>query len=197
MHLGIFSYNTDYGARPDELAQACEARGFESLWVGEHTHIPASRQTPYPGGDPQPKPYYHMADPFVSLAMAAAVTTKLKLGTGICLVTERDPIVLAKEVATLDHLSDAQVIEGDGAESGARQVRQDVVVHAAAGRRPWQQHDVWPRAAGTEMQLAAERVRESHEQLLHGPVVCHTCSFSHQSLPFVVGAKCTRLMESL
>jgi probable F420-dependent oxidoreductase len=114
MHLGIFSYNTDYGARPDDLAKACEERGFESLWVGEHTHIPASRQTPYPGGEPLPKPYYHMADPFVSLMAAAAVTTRLKLGTGICLVIEHDPIVLAKTVATLDFLSSGRLLFGIG-----------------------------------------------------------------------------------
>src|SRR3989442_2398914 len=99
MHLGIFSYNVDYGVRPDELARACEERGFESFWVGEHTHIPAGRQTPYPGGEPLPKPYYHMADPFVSLMAAAAATRTIKLGTGICLVVEHDPIVLAKSVA--------------------------------------------------------------------------------------------------
>ena len=114
MHFGIFSYNTEYGARPDALAQACEARGFESMWVGEHTHIPASRRTPYPGGDPLPRPYYHMADPFVSLMAAAAVTTRLKIGTGICLVIEHDPIVLAKTVATLDLLSNGRLLFGIG-----------------------------------------------------------------------------------
>jgi len=82
MNLGIFSSNVEYGARPDELARATEERGFESFWVGEHTHIPAGRQTPYPGGEPLPKPYYHMADPFVSLMAAAAATTTIKLGTG-------------------------------------------------------------------------------------------------------------------
>src|SRR5262249_12405061 len=105
MHLAIFSYNVDYGPRPDQLARAQEERGFESFWVGEHTHIPASRQTPYPGGEPLPRPYYHMADPFVSLMAAAAATTTIKLGTGVCLVVEHDPIVLAKTVATLDWLS--------------------------------------------------------------------------------------------
>lgn len=114
MYLGIFSYNTDYGARPDELATACEERGFESLWVGEHTHIPASRQTPYPGGEPLPRPYYHMADPFVSLMAAAAATTRLKIGTGVCLVVEHDPIVLAKTVATLDRLSNGRFLFGIG-----------------------------------------------------------------------------------
>ncbi|MGH7299459.1 MAG: LLM class F420-dependent oxidoreductase [Candidatus Rokuibacteriota bacterium] len=114
MHLGIFSFNVEYGARPDELARAAEQRGFESFWVGEHTHIPAGRQTPYPGGEPLPKPYYHMADPFVSLMAAAAATTTIKLGTGICLVVEHDPIVLAKSVATLDWLSNGRVIFGIG-----------------------------------------------------------------------------------
>ncbi len=114
MKLGIFSYNTDYGIRPDVLAKALEERDFESLWVGEHTHIPASRLTPYPGGGPLPKPYYHMADPFVSLMAAAAATTELKIGTGICLLVERDPITTAKEVATLDRLSGGRFLFGIG-----------------------------------------------------------------------------------
>ena len=114
MHLGLFSYNVDYGARPDAIALAAEERGFESLWFGEHTHIPASRQTPYPGGDPLPKPYYHMADPFVSLMAAASATRTLKLGTGVCLVAQHHPITLAKTVATLDHLSGGRVLLGVG-----------------------------------------------------------------------------------
>ncbi len=114
MHLGVFNYNTEYGIRVDRMARALEERGFESLWVGEHTHIPASRETPYPGGGHLPRPYYHMADPFVSLASAAAVTTRLKLATGICLVIERDPITLAKEVATLDYLSEGRFLFGIG-----------------------------------------------------------------------------------
>ena len=115
MKLGIFSFNTDYGIRPDTLALALEERGFESLWVGEHTHIPASRRSPYPGGGDLPRPYYHMADPFVSLMAAAAATKTLKIGTGVCLVVEHDPIVLAKTVATLDHLSGGRFLFGVGA----------------------------------------------------------------------------------
>ena len=115
MKLGFFSYNVEYGARPDDLAVAVEERGFESLWVGEHTHIPKSRISPYPGGGPLPKPYYHMADPFVSLMAAAAKTTTLMLGTGICLVPQHDPITLAKTTATLDYLSGGRLILGVGA----------------------------------------------------------------------------------
>ena len=114
MKLGIFSFNTDYGMRPDDLAKAAEERGFESFWVGEHTHIPAERVSPYPGGGELPRPYYHMADPFVSLMAAAAATSEIRIGTGICLVVEHDPIVLAKEVATLDHLSDGRFLFGIG-----------------------------------------------------------------------------------
>ncbi|PON11681.1 LLM class F420-dependent oxidoreductase [Candidatus Entotheonella serta] len=98
----------------DELAREVEARGFESLWVPEHTHIPTSRRSPWPGGDVLPEEYYHTYDPFVSLMCAAAVTTKLKIGTGICLVIERDTIALAKEVASLDRLSGGRFLFGIG-----------------------------------------------------------------------------------
>jgi probable F420-dependent oxidoreductase len=114
MHYGIVMFATHYAIRPDELARAVEARGFESLWVPEHTHIPASRRSPWPGGADLPKEYWHSYDPFVALTMAAAVTTRLRLGTGICLVIERDPITLAKEVASLDHLSGGRVLFGIG-----------------------------------------------------------------------------------
>jgi len=114
MKIGFFSYNTDYGVRPDVLAEALEERGFDSLWVGEHTHIPASRQTPFPGGIELPRPYYHMMDPMVSLAAAATVTKKLKIGTGISLIVQHDPIVLAKSVSTLDQLSKGRFELGIG-----------------------------------------------------------------------------------
>lgn len=114
MDIGFFSYNSDYGIRPEELAKELEARNFDSFWVGEHTHIPASRQTPFPGGVELPRPYYHFRDPFVSLATAAAVTKTLKIGTGISLVVQHDPIVLAKTVATLDHLSNGRFEFGIG-----------------------------------------------------------------------------------
>jgi probable F420-dependent oxidoreductase len=133
MHLGIFSYNTDYGIRPDILARAMEERGYESLWVGEHTHIPAERRTPYPGGGELPKPYYHMADPFVSLMAAAAVTKTLKIGTGICLVVEHDPIALAKTVATLDRLSDGRFLFGIGAGWNAEEMEN----HGTPFKRRW------------------------------------------------------------
>jgi len=114
MHYGITMFATDYAIRPDELARAVEERGFESLWLPEHTHIPASRKSPWPGGPELPKEYWHTHDLFVALTMAAASTKKLRIGSGICLVVERDPITLAKEVATIDVLSNGRFLFGIG-----------------------------------------------------------------------------------
>jgi probable F420-dependent oxidoreductase len=114
MKIGVAIFATDQGIHPAELARELEARGFESLWLPEHTHIPVSRRTPYPGDGELPDYYARALDPFVALAAAASVTTRLLLGTGVCLVVERDPIVLAKEVATLDWLSGGRVLFGVG-----------------------------------------------------------------------------------
>ena len=115
MELGLAHFSTDYGLQPAELARAAEERGFESLFLPEHTHIPVSRDTPYPGGGDLPPEYSHTLDPFVALAAAAAVTERIALGTGVCLIIERDPIVTAKEVATLDHISGGRLLFGVGA----------------------------------------------------------------------------------
>ena len=114
MDYGIVIFATDYSIRVDDLARAAEERGFESLWLPEHTHIPTSRRSPWPGGPELPKEYWHTHDPFVALATAAAVTTTLKVGTGICLLIERDPITTAKEVASLDMLSNGSFLFGIG-----------------------------------------------------------------------------------
>jgi probable F420-dependent oxidoreductase len=114
MKVGVYIFATDYAIRVDELARAAEERGFESLFLPEHTHIPKSRKSPWPGGPNLPKEYWHTLDPFVALASAAAATTRLRLATGICLVIERDPITLAKEVASLDFLSKGRFIFGIG-----------------------------------------------------------------------------------
>ena len=114
MEIGVLIFATDYCIRMDELARALEERGFDALFLPEHTHIPASRRTPRPGGGELPKEYWHTHDPFVALSFAAAATSKLKLGTGICLVPQRDPIVTAKSVASLDMLSGGRFIFGMG-----------------------------------------------------------------------------------
>ena len=115
MKIGFYYFATDYSMPVVEVARALEERGYESLFVPEHTHIPASRRTPWPGGAELPREYSHTLDPFVALAAAAAATRNLRLGTGICLLTERDPIVTAKEVATLDLISDGRFEFGIGA----------------------------------------------------------------------------------
>jgi len=114
MHFGVMMFATDYAIRVDELARETENRGFESLWLPEHTHIPASRRSPWPGGPELPKEYWHTHDLFVALSVAAAVTKTLKVASGICLLVERDPIITAKEVASLDVLSNGRLLFGIG-----------------------------------------------------------------------------------
>jgi alkanesulfonate monooxygenase SsuD/methylene tetrahydromethanopterin reductase-like flavin-dependent oxidoreductase (luciferase family) len=114
MKYGVVIFPTDYAIRADELAKATEQRGFESIFFPEHTHIPTSRRTPYPLGGELPREYSHTIDPIVAMTMAASATQNLKVATGICLVIERDPIVLAKEVASVDQASNGRVIFGIG-----------------------------------------------------------------------------------
>jgi probable F420-dependent oxidoreductase len=114
MRVGAFYFPADYGINMAELAKALEDRGFDSLFVPEHTHIPASRKSPFPGGGELPKRYSHTHDPFVALSFAAAATKKLKLGTGILLVPQHEPIVTAKAIASLDQLSGGRFVFGIG-----------------------------------------------------------------------------------
>jgi probable F420-dependent oxidoreductase len=127
MDYGLTIFPTEYSIDIRELAQEAEQRGFESLLVPEHTHIPASRRTPFPGGGELPRHYYSTYDPFVALATAAAVTKRLRIGTGICLVIERDPITLAKEVASLDVLSSGRFIFGIGAGWNAEEMENHAI----------------------------------------------------------------------
>jgi len=115
MDVGLAHFLTDYGMEPAELGRKVEERGFESLMLPEHTHIPVSRDTPYPGGGELPPEYSHTLDPFAALAAIAAVTERIKIGTGVCLIIQRDPIVTAKEVATVDQISGGRFLFGVGA----------------------------------------------------------------------------------
>jgi probable F420-dependent oxidoreductase len=114
MKIGVYMFPTEYAINVVELGRALEERGLESLFVPEHTHIPVSRRSPWPGGSDLPEEYKHILDPFVALAAVASATSRLLIGTGICLVVERDPIVTAKEVATLDLLSGGRFLFGIG-----------------------------------------------------------------------------------
>ena len=115
MDFGAAIFFTDYSMGPAALGRALEERGFESLWAPEHSHIPLSRQSPFPAGGDVPKKYYDVMDPFVTLAAAAAATTTLQVATGICLVVQRDPIQTAKAVASLDQVSGGRFLFGIGA----------------------------------------------------------------------------------
>src|SRR5262249_14118358 len=115
MDFGALMFFTDYAISAVDLAKALEERGFESVWAPEHSHIPTSRKTPFPGGGELPKRYYDAMDPFVSLTAAAIATSRLRVGTGVCLVAQRDPIQTAKLVASIDQVSGGRFLFGVGA----------------------------------------------------------------------------------
>ena len=133
MRYGICIFPTAYSIQPAELAVAMEERGFESLWLPEHTHIPASRLSPWPGGAELPRMYYDVYDPFVSLAAAASVTKKLKLATGVTLACQHNPLTLAKTAATLDRLSGGRLLLGVGGGWN----REELADHGRPFERRW------------------------------------------------------------
>lgn len=114
LKYGASMFFTDYSMGPGELGQALEARGYESVWAPEHSHIPVTRKTPFPGGGDLPKKYYDAMDPFVTLTAAAMATKSLMVGTGICLVNQRDPIQTAKLVASIDQVTGGRFLFGIG-----------------------------------------------------------------------------------
>jgi probable F420-dependent oxidoreductase len=157
--FGLLMFPTAYSIAPDDFAREAEERGFESIWFTDHTHIPASRRTPYPLGGELPREYYSNLDQFVALAAAASVTRTIKLGTGICLVNERDPIVTAKQVATLDVISNGRVVFGIGAGWNAEELE----THGVAWRERW--------AVAREHVLAMKEIWRHDEASFHGRYV--------------------------
>jgi len=157
--FGVTMFPTDYAIAPVDLARAAEERGFDSLFFPEHTHIPASRATPFPGGGDLPQEYWHCHDPFVALAACAAVTKQIRLGTGICLVIERDPITLAKEIASLDLISGGRVILGIGAGWN----REEMENHGADFANRWK--------IVREKVLAMQAIWKDDEAEFHGEFV--------------------------
>ncbi|SOE16094.1 probable F420-dependent oxidoreductase, Rv2161c family [Streptomyces sp. 2323.1] len=145
MKFGVSTFLTDQGIAPTTLGRAVEERGLDSLFIAEHTHIPVSRRTPYPGGGELPDIYYRTLDPFVALSAAAAVTERLLLGTGIALVAQRDPLTTAKEVASLDLVSGGRAIFGVG---------------VGWNREEMENHGTDPRTRG---RLVDERLRAMRE----------------------------------
>ncbi len=167
MDFGVVMFPTEYTIRPDELARALEERGFESVWFPEHTHIPASRRSPWPGGGTLPKEYWYSYDPFVALTAAAMVTTRLRLGTGICLVVERDPIITAKEVATVDRLSGGRFLFGIGGGWNA----EEMADHGTDFKARWR--------VLRERVLAMKEIWTKEEAEFHGEFVKFDKIWSH------------------
>lgn len=165
MKFGISTFVTDEGIDPSDLGPAIEERGFDSLFVAEHTHIPVSRESPYPGGGELPRIYYRTLDPFMTLAAVAARTERLLLGTGIALVVERDPIHTAKEIASLDVLSGGRAVFGIG---------------AGWNREEMRNHGTDPRTRGRLMdeRVRAMRLLWTEEQAeFHGDYVDFEASY--------------------
>src|SRR5271169_4277133 len=150
MDFGVFMFHTDYSMPIADLAQALEARGFESVWAPEHSHIPLSRKSPFPGGGDVPKMYYDVMDPFVILAAAAAATKKLKLGTGVCLVIQRDTIQTAKLAASLDQVSGGRFLFGVGGGWNQDEMVDHGTVYATRFKRMREQveamREVWTKS---------------------------------------------------
>ena len=183
MQFGVFYFPTEYGFEIGELARALEERGFESLFLCEHTHIPTSRRSPFPSGGALPKRYLHTYDPFVSLAFAAAATKTLRIGTGICLVTERDPIVTAKSVASLDHYSRGRFIFGVGGGWNAEEMENHGTVFSTRFK------------VMRERVLAMKALWTQHEAAFHGdfvnfdPVWCDPKPLQKPHPPILLGGE--------
>jgi probable F420-dependent oxidoreductase len=133
MDLGVIVFPTDYGIAVRDLARLVEDAGFESMFFPEHTHVPVARTSPFPAGGELPEPYHRNIDPFVAHAVAATVTERLRLGTGICLVAQREPIALAKTIASLDFISGGRFILGVGAGWNVEEMRN----HGVDPARRW------------------------------------------------------------
>jgi probable F420-dependent oxidoreductase len=189
MEVGLSIFPTAYSISPVRLAKEAEARGFESLFMIEHTHIPASRKTPYPLGGNLPSIYWESFDPFVALSQAAAVTTQLRVGTGICLVPEHHPLALAKRIASLDSLSNGRFIFGIGAGWNAEELDN----HGVAFKDRW--------AVTRESILAMKEVWTKKDASFHGKHVNFDAVWSEPKPvqkphpPILIGASSEKAIE--
>ena len=180
--FGVSMFPTDYAVQPPELAREVEARGFESLWFPEHTHIPTSRVSPWPGGGDLPQEYWHTHDPFVSLMAAAAATETIKVGTGILLVPEHDVLVAAKSAASLDMISGGRLILGIGAGWNAEELE----------NHGWKFKDRWK--VTREIVLAWRELWTQDEPEFHGEFIDFDPVWSYPKpidgdIPILLGAQ--------
>jgi probable F420-dependent oxidoreductase len=189
MDFGVSYFPTDDSIEPAALAQMAEERGFESVFVTEHTHIPASRDTDYPAGGELPREYWRIYDPFVSLMAMAAAAERIKIGTAICLVVERDPISTAKAVASLDRLSGGRLLFGIGAGWNLEELRNH-------GTDPAQRFRVL-----RERIEACKELWASEEASYHGEfvdfdrIVCRPAPLQRPHPPILVGGNGPRVHD--
>lgn len=189
MKFGVAIFPTDYAISMTELAPAVEAAGFESLWVAEHTHIPTSRQTLWPGGAELPKQYWHTLDPFIALTEAALASKELKVGTGICLVIERDPIHTAKQVASVDHLSNGRFLFGIGAGWN----REEMADHGTAFETRWK---LLRERVEAMKAIWTEEVSEYHGELVDfGPMWCWPKPVKKPHPPVILGGSGPNILK--
>jgi len=187
--FGVSIFPTDYAIDMAELAPAAEQLGFESLWVAEHSHIPTNRLSPWPGGDDLPNRYWHTMDPFLALTVAATATKTLRLGTGICLLVERDPIHSAKEVASLDHVSRGRFIFGIGG-GWNREEMQD---HGTNFSQRWK---LLRERVEAMKAIWTQEVAEYHGELVDfGPMLSWPKPVQQPHPPIILGGSGPKILE--
>ena len=180
MDFGILMFMTDYAMPVADLARATEDRGFESLWAPEHSHIPLSRKTPFPGGGELPKPYYDAMDPFVILTAAAAATKTLKVGTGVCLVIQRDTIQIAKLAASLDQVSGGRFLFGIGGGWNQDEMEDHGTVFATRFKRMREQVEAM-------REICTKSKPEYHGEIVDFPPMMAWPKPVQSPLPIIVG----------
>lgn len=189
MKFGIAIFPTDYAISMTELAPAIEAAGFDSLWVAEHSHIPASRLSPWPGGAELPKHYWHTLDPFVALTVAALASKTLLIGTGICLVTQRDPIHTAKQVASLDQVSNGRFQFGIGAGWN----REEMADHGTEFATRWRL--MRERVEAMKAIWTQDEAEYHGEMVDFGPMWCWPKPVQRPHPPVILGGGGPRILE--
>jgi probable F420-dependent oxidoreductase len=189
MHIGLTMFPTEYAIEPHVLAKEAEARGFESIWFPEHTHIPTSRRTPYPAGGDLPKEYWHTFDPFGALCAAAAVTNTINLGTGVCLLIERDTIITAKQAATVDQLSAGRFLFGIGGGWNAEEMENHGTDFKTRFKKLREQvlaiREIWTKEAA-----------EFHGEMVRfDPIWCHPKPMQKPGPPIILGGMSAHAMD--
>jgi probable F420-dependent oxidoreductase len=181
MDFGVSYFPTDESIEPAELARMAEERGFESVFATEHTHIPLSRETAYPAGGELPREYWRIYDPFVALTTMAAATERIRIGTAICLLVERDPIITAKEVASIDRLSGGRFLFGIGAGWNLEEMRDHATDPATRFRLLRERVEACKALWG-------EEVASYHGEFVHfDEIVCRPAPLQEPHPPIMVG----------